>query len=62
VQENTRVLENEALRDALADALETYPVIEIDAIIQQVEDTSARAALDALNALVNALRAILALS
>lgn len=59
--ETARVLEMEMMRDAFADALDAYPVLEIDALIQQVEDTSARAALNEINALVNTLRAILAL-
>lgn len=59
--ENARVVELEMMRDAFADALDAYAVLEIDALIQQVEDTSARAALNEINALVNTLRAILAL-
>lgn len=59
--ENERVLELEMMRDAFADALDAYAVLEIDALIQQVTDPSARAALDAINALVNTLRAVIAL-
>lgn len=59
--ENERVAELEMMRDAFADVLDAYPVLEIDALIQQVTDPSARAALDTLNALVNTLRAVIAL-